>query len=131
MPADPKEIICDLPPVPAEKRPRRLPHAETLSLEISERLVEFGWAPTDVRLMPSDNVDQRRDVVLAWLEGVRLGTISPDQRQVKFIELEARLCGLYTGKETPKGKESIDNKTLDELMQYGNNTGTWQPTSEK
>lgn len=79
-----------------------------------EALGEAGWSPIDYRSLPSGTMPERATAILHWLEGVRLGTITPQPAQAKFIELEMRACGLHTGKTTgSKPKNSLEQNPGD------------------
>lgn len=65
-------------------------------------LPTLGWEPVDVRLMANKTDEDRRNTVRATLEGVRMGTIEPDVKRLKFLELEAKILGML-GTKTPTG----------------------------
>jgi hypothetical protein len=116
----------DWPEVPEAQRPRRLPFLGVLDPESDEHLRALGWDPVDTRLLPSNTIEERSDAILAWLEGVRLGTITPQQNTGKLVELEMRACGLHTGKRAAeKPPEEIDDN-MDDLLNFGKGEKPWQ-----
>ena len=56
----------------------------------------------------------------AFLEGVRLGTIEPDSGLLRFLELEAKVYGLTTGKNVSGGKsgaaESFEDSSVADIL---------------
>jgi hypothetical protein len=85
-----KVDLTNWPEVPAgEPRPRQLYVNETITdRELLDNLQGKGWRLVDVRLLPS------ADSLRGTLEGIRLGSIEPDVRALKFLELDARVLGL-------------------------------------
>jgi hypothetical protein len=105
------------PVVPAGEK-RMLYHAGLEPSQV-QSLTDNGWYLQDVRMMPSGSMEERREAVLAYLEGIRVGTIEPNTGQVRFIELESRACGLFTGKgEVPKPKE-LSEQDIEQTLDFG------------
>jgi len=100
-------LLLRWPSVPEEQRPKKLFHAGLVTPEVDVVLIAKGWLPVDVRLLPNRTDVDRAESLKDWLEGVRLGTIEPDPKAAKFVELEARVYGLAQGKG-PTGKRSSE-----------------------
>ena len=69
-----------------------------------DHLTLGGWRLVDVRTLPSATEADRAHAILAFLEGVRVGSVQAAPTQLRFIELEARICGLLKGASPPKSK---------------------------
>jgi hypothetical protein len=81
-----------------------------------------GWLPVDVRLIGEDSDGDRAEAVKAYLEGVRMGSIAPDSALLRFLELEAKVYGLTSGKASAAKSgaiEGTESKTLTELLNFG------------
>lgn len=97
---------------------RTLPHSGLTAAQ-SRSLQAKGYALQDIRLMPSDTMAERAAGILAYFEGVRLGLIPSDARQAKIVEIEARACGLQTGKHRPDEGASLEQEDIDALLEIG------------
>ncbi len=112
--------VDGLPEVPVVLRPKKLYVAQNMSTEEHEKALGLGWQIADVRLMPNESMHDRKEAVLAYLEGHRLGAIALNRIQLESIELEMKACGLLSNKvEAPKevakiGKDDV-NALLDSL----------------
>jgi hypothetical protein len=109
------------PEAPAEERPKALFVYETVP-DIARAWLEHkqGWKLIDVRVMPNTSDADRAEGVKAFLEGVRVGSIEPGKDQLRYLELEARICGLLSNKSraddmVPKVKDA----TLDKMLDFG------------
>jgi hypothetical protein len=107
------------PQVPESQRPRPLYHTSHINTSTITALKNKGWEPTDCRLMPDNDLNQRATAVLAWLSGVRMGSIIPELGQAKFIEMEMRCCGLYIGKQQATKKDDIEDDDLESILSFG------------
>lgn len=83
------------------------------------KLRSLDWDPIDVRGMPVENMKDREQAVLAWLHGVRLGTILPDSKKARMVEVEARACGLMAAKTARDDKPKLLGDDLDRLLDFG------------
>jgi len=115
--------VSTFPIVPAGTV-RTLPHDGSLDKDEITLVQSLGWKTMDVRLLPSDTMEQRQRAVLAWLEGVRLGSVIAETGQAKVIDLEMRCCGLYVGKllnpdDSTAAKLSEDKETLEDILRLG------------
>lgn len=105
-----------LPKVTGKKK-RKIYHAGCVDLS---NAAELGWEPIDVRLMPNETDDQRRDAVRATLEGIRFGTISADNKQLRALELEARVLGMIGSKAGhDDGHGDMDDEDVNALLSRG------------
>tara|TARA_R100000458_G_C8254115_1_gene230493 strand:+ start:711 stop:1097 length:387 start_codon:yes stop_codon:yes gene_type:complete len=109
------------PEAPAEERPKALFVYEVVP-DIPKAWLEHkqGWNIIDVRVMPNSSDADRAEGVKAFLEGVRVGSIEPGKDQLRYLELEARICGLLSNKSraddmVPKVKDA----TLDKMLDFG------------
>jgi hypothetical protein len=107
------------PIVPDNQKPRQLYHTSRIAQQMVASLKNKGWEPTDCRLMPDNDLNQRATAVLAWLSGVRMGSIIPEIGQAKFIEMEMRCCGLYIGKQQSNKKDDIQDDDLESILSFG------------
>ena len=85
--------------------------------EIQGEMQERGWQVIDVRIMPCDTMTDRQKVVLAWLEGIRQQTITPGPKMLDFLDLEAQITGLKTGKQQTESKK-VEKSTMDSLLDF-------------
>lgn len=116
-------MVVDLttwPRIPAGEPAKPLYLIELLPDELQQDLNAKGWAVTDVRVMPCANMIERQKVVLAYLEGVRQGTIEITPRLLDFLDLEAQISGLKTGKAQTQEEKKIDSATLETLLDFRN-----------
>lgn len=113
--------LLSYPEVPLALRPRALYLSESIGREIFEELKTKGWTPIDVRLMPAASDSDRAEIVRATLEGARVGSLKLSQMQLKFLELEARLCGLIGSKDVAvvQEEEQIEGDILTQLLTFG------------
>lgn len=107
------------PTVQDSQRPRPLYHTSHIQTSTTTALKNKGWEPTDCRLLPDNTLDERATAVLAWLSGVRMGSIVPELGQAKFIEMEMRCCGLYIGKQQSAKQDDIKEDDLASILSFG------------
>ena len=56
----------------------------------------------------------------SFLEGVRVGSIEPEKDQLKYLELEARICGLLSNKNRADDMvPTVKETTLDKMLDFG------------
>ena len=110
----------DWPEVPQTQRPKKMYVNEGINGFDTTCLREKGWEVVDTRVMPNKTSKDKEKVVLAVLEGVRTGSIIPGKDQLKYLELEARVCGLLrtTSSDIPE-RESISNDDVNTLLSFG------------
>ena len=124
-----KEVMNwdEWPEVPLEQRPKRLPHNLSIGPEDLQALSEKGWAPVDVRLLPNGSDAERAEGLKSYFEGLRLGTIQVKQAIARYVEVEARVLGLTSGKKPSesdgksKGYDGMDFRQLQSRI--GGKTG--------
>lgn len=116
--AQANSLFASWPVVPAEQRPKRLPHIGAITESDSAMLQAKGWEPIDVRLMPNATDAERGMSLKATLEGIRLGTIEAEPKIQKFLDLEARALGLTSarGPSEDKPKDEIDKESLSTIF---------------
>lgn len=102
-----------------EPDPRRLPVEESLPKEVDRALRRAGWDPVDVRTLPSESDHDRSETVKSVLEGIRLGTIECNAARLKFLELEAKICGLLANKGPAREESSINAEDLQKVLDFG------------
>ena len=119
------------PIVPDEQRPKELPFSCEMSEGDRKLLEERGWKPLDVRLLPNEGDGERASSVKYWLEGMRLGTVDCSASVAKYVEIEARIYGLTSGRgpEEEVKKKGYEDLDFDELLVIGGVTG--HATDEK
>lgn len=125
----------DWPDVPADQRPKRLPHAGIIGKDAAALMRQKGWDPIDIRLLPNSTDVERGICLKACLEGVRLKTIEADASLQRFLDLEARALGLTSNREQreDKPKDAIDKdsmQTIFEGMLAGKAPELFQPTKK-
>ena len=109
------------PIAPEDERPKALYVCENLPEVVTDWLTDTrGWRIVDVRVLPNKSDADRAEGVKAYLEGVRVGSIEPGKEQLRYLELEARICGLLSNRSraddmTPVVKET----TLDKMLDFG------------
>ena len=109
------------PGAPAEERPKALYVCETLpDVVLGWMQSKQGWLVVDVRTMPNRSDADRAEGVKAFLEGVRVGSIEPDKDQLRYLELEARICGLLSGKNRADDMAPVVTEaTLEKMLDFG------------
>jgi len=82
--------------------------------------------------MANQTDGDRAEAVKSFLEGVRLGTISADAGLLRFIELEAKVYGLLTGRQagTKSQDEINDSQALESILSFGTKT-PWATSDEE
>jgi hypothetical protein len=98
------------------ERPKNLYH-EGASCTLAAEAVQAGWTLVDVRSMPSKNDEERRTVLKCILEGIRMGSIIPDPKKLKFLELEAKVLGMIGGKGL--SSDPPDDEEVNALLSTG------------
>ena len=108
------------PPAPKDERPKSLFVNYTVDTACHEAMTLRGWSVLDTRVLPNKTDADRAEGLKAVLEGIRVGSIEPDKEKMRWLELEAKVYGLLTGKDkladkTPK----INKEVLDNLLDFG------------
>ncbi len=107
------------PEAPAEERPKSLFVNTSLTGYVRSELLSRGWKVVDVRTLANQSDGDRAEALKANLEGIRLGTIDADKDRLRWLELEAKVYGLLTGKDKIKDdKPKIDEGVLDDLLNF-------------
>ena len=109
------------PPAPEEERPKALYVNEGLPKVVTDWLrSDRGWKVVDVRVMPNRSDGDRAESVKAYLEGVRCGSIEASKDLLRYIELEARICGLLSNKQRADDMvPTVKEATLDKMLDFG------------
>ena len=111
------------PSAPRHERPKNLYLAAGLSPDLSSILEGRGWRVIDVRVLPNQTDGARAEALKATLEGIRQGTIEADKDKLRWLELEAKVYGLLTGKDKLKDdKPKISGDVLEDLLSFGKKT---------
>jgi len=115
-----KDLIACWPAAPKEERPKSLFVNYTVDKACRDEMVLRGWAVFDTRTLPNKTDADRAEGLKAILEGIRVGSIEPEREKMRWLELEAKVYGLLTGKDkladkTPKIKKEV----LDNLLDFG------------
>jgi hypothetical protein len=116
---------ADWPEVPANQRPKSLYVNYLVSPEDQAALGAKGWMLIDVRLLPNTTLTERQTCVLAWFEGLRLGTIEMGKgRILDVLEIEAKTCGLTNLKQAPEKPKDLEQETIDSILDIKNRRQT-------
>jgi hypothetical protein len=109
------------PPAPEDERPKSLYVAESLPAVVTDWLsAERGWRVVDVRALPNRSDADRAEGVKAYLEGVRVGSIEASKEHLRYIELEARICGLLSNKARADDMvPTVEGDTLEDILKFG------------
>lgn len=109
------------PVAPEDERPKSLYIAEVLPDVVVRWLREQrGWRVVDVRAMPNRSDADRAEGVKAYLEGVRVGSIEPVKELLRYVELEARICGLLSNKQRADDMvPKVEGETLENILEFG------------
>jgi hypothetical protein len=109
------------PSAPEEERPKALYVNEGLPEVVTDWLrEERGWKVVDVRVMPNRSDGDRAESVKAFLEGVRCGSIEASKDLLRYIELEARICGLLSNKQRADDMvPKVEGDTLEQILDFG------------
>ena len=109
----------DWPEAPAEERPQSLYVNTSLIGSVRSELLSRGWKVVDVRTLSNQTDGDRAESLKANLEGIRQGTIEADKDRLRWLELEAKVYGLLTGKDKIKDdKPKIDEGVLEDLLNF-------------
>jgi len=113
-----EEILEEWPEVPENQRPKILPINYLVSQSVQESLEKRGWKLVDIRLC-----SDRKERVQNTLEGIGTGSIRGDKDIVRFLELEMRALGLYTGKQSGSDEPADAlGDTLEECLDFTSHT---------
>lgn len=105
---------------------------KALEWSINNNLIKKGYMIVDVRLMPNESADNKKEVIQACLLGIIDGTIVADDEKRKYLELLAKTEGLLVSKSiSGKFNLTYDSETLHELLNFGDSRHTLRPASEK
>jgi len=109
------------PPAPEEERPKALYVNEGLPRVVTDWLRDDrGWRVVDVRALPNRSDGDRAESVKAYLEGVRVGSIEASKDLLRYIELEARICGLLSNKQRADDMvPTVEGDTLEHILDFG------------
>lgn len=107
--------FADWPVLPETLRPKPLYHRSAMTEDMEQALRGAGWLPIDIRTMPETNDDEKILAVKAYLQGIRLGSISAPTRGY-FAELEARVLGLMANKRPDKPKDPMNSEDLEGIL---------------
>lgn len=122
------------PDVPKADRPKKLYHCG-LDTSGDACLIEKGWAPIDVRLMPNKTDGDRAERLKAMLEGIALGSIEPDPKAAKFVELELRVYKLTSDKVLPAQLKTQDAFNVDDdvedVLKSFSNSRPWSTSADE
>jgi|TARA_Y100000310_G_scaffold313705_1_gene362381 hypothetical protein len=115
-----EELAYTWPNAPKDKEPKRLYIDYSINQDQDAALANRGWVVCDVRTLPNKTDADRAEGLKAVLEGIRVGSITPDKDKLRWAELEAKVYGLLTGKDkladkTPK----INEEVLENLLDFG------------
>jgi|TARA_Y100000310_G_scaffold218866_1_gene220189 hypothetical protein len=115
-----EELIGFWPEAAMADRPKNLFVDYTVTAEENAVLEGRGWCLWDIRRLPNKTDADRAEGVKCLLEGIRVGSISPDKEKMRWLELEAKVYGLLTGKDKLAGKApKVDQEVLDNLLDFG------------
>lgn len=111
--SDLERSLLGWPDVPAGvPRPRPIYVDYRVDPYVLDEVSKRGWLVKDVR-----TIEDRAKSLEGVLEGVRLGSIVRDYRDVKFLETEARILGLVGSKDRkPDEKESETRRDVQSLL---------------
>lgn len=121
------------PDVPAHERPKKLFVEQSIPVVDAAVFESKGWTIIDVRMLPNSSDADRAETVKALLEGIRVGTIEPDPKRLKFLELEAAVYGLKNSKGASTAKkDETDTDDIEKLLNFRSPRafrGTWNFTN--
>ena len=107
------------PEAPPDERPKSLFFNKAVPTEVGEVLQARGWKVVDVRTLANKSDGDRAEALKANLEGIRLGTIDAEKDRLRWLELEAKVYGLLTGKDKIKDvKPNISEDVLEDLLNF-------------
>lgn len=107
------------PEVPNDARPKTLYVNLVLDETAKQGLNDKGWIVSDVRLMPSTTDAQRLDVVKAYLEGIRMGSIDTSRDLKEFLDLELYVLGIKGKVQKANDKGALPQDDVDTLLTIG------------
>lgn len=114
-------FFTSLPPLPEGAARRRVYVDESLDDDMVALLKGRGWDVIDLRLMPRTTTGDKIAVLQSTLEAVNFGSITRTKDQLKMIEAEGRLYGVFKGGEVEEATTSKDDErrvlTEQEIMQ--------------
>ena len=114
-----EDLLLDWPEAPADERPKSLFVNSVTSASVQSGLLSRGWKVIDVRTLANRTDGDRAEALKANLEGIRQGTIGADKDKLRWLELEAKVYGLLTGKDKIKDdKPKISEDVLDDLLNF-------------
>ena len=113
------EDLLSWPAAPLDSRPKSLFVNSGVPDDVVSILDAKGWRVVDVRLLPNQSDGDRAEALKCNLEGIRQGTILAEKDRLRWLELEAKVYGLLTGKDKIKDlKPKIDGDVLDDLLNF-------------
>lgn len=113
------------PDAPTDQRPKSLFVDSMVFEDTKGALKEKGWIVYDVRLLANKSDGDRAEALKCCLEGIRVGTIAADKDKLRWLELEAKVYGLLTGKDKIKDTvPKIDGDVLENLLDFTKATKT-------
>ena len=114
-----QDLVACWPKAPEDERPKNLfvdYHVET---DYRMALLTRGWQVCDIRTLPNRTDADRAESLKSLLEGIRVGSIAPDKDKMRWMELEAKVYGLLTGKDKLADKTpQVNQEVLDNLLDF-------------
>jgi len=119
-----EELVSFWPPAAFADRPKNLFVDYTITEEENAALESRGWVVWDTRRLPNRTDTDRAEGLKCLLEGIRVGSVSPDKEKMRWMELEAKVYGLLTGKDKLADKvPQVNQEVLDNLLDFGEKKG--------
>lgn len=113
-------LIETWPDAPADDRPKNLFVDYGVSADHCIVLYNRGWLVHDIRSLRNKTDADRAEGLKAVLEGIRVGSIVPDKEKMRWIELEAKVYGLLTGKDKLSSTvPQINEEVLENILDFG------------
>ena len=115
-----EELENTWPVASQDDRPKDLFVDYPVGHDAKTTLSKRGWRVRDTRTLPNRSDADRAEGLKAVLEGIRVGSITPDREKLRWSELEAKVYGLLTGKDKLADKApKVNQEVLDNLLDFG------------
>ena len=128
--------LLELPVVPEDARPRMLYLNDDPGAHLAKTLTRQGYQLVDVRILPNRTDHDRAELVKAYLDGVRMGTLEADAELLSYLRLESQIYGLVGSKDfghaaSKEKKGKLEDEDLGTILGFGRRHVVAPPEVEK
>jgi len=88
--------------------PGRYRYYQGITIDDIAEVIKLGFEPVDISKMPRNTDSENEKYLLAKLQGVEEGTIAISEDQLKALDMELKVAGMYKGTTRTTYNVSVD-----------------------